>query len=157
MFMQYIGLTSVRMRKDFATVPHGTLPTNLSLPGPFGLSVVSFPVLNSHSVPGSAGLSALSSSIVSALTSSVVVAPDSSGLSHFGSSDALTSEPASHTTAWRQEQEKKMGKSAKPRRAYTCKSCGRPMTSEGHTQFFGQRYCPHVWRTPPGCSKRDRR
>ena len=147
MFMQYIGLASVRKRKDSATVPHGTLPTDLSLPGPSGISVVSSPDLNSQPVPGSSGLSvdilsALSSSIVSALTSGVV-APGSSGLSHSGSSHALTSEPASRTTAWRHERERKMGKSAKPHRAYTCKACGRPMTSEGHTQFFGQRYCPH--------------
>jgi len=28
------------------------------------------------------------------------------------------------------------------RKQYSCRVCGRPMQSEGHTQFRGQRYCP---------------
>ena len=65
-----------------------------------------------------------------------VIVPNSSGLSRSGPSDVPTPEPASRTTAWRREREKKMGKSAKPIKTYTCKICGRPMTSDGHTQFF---------------------
>ena len=29
------------------------------------------------------------------------------------------------------------------RKAYSCKICGKPMTSEGHSQFKGKCYCPH--------------
>ena len=30
----------------------------------------------------------------------------------------------------------------KQRKVYSCRICGKPMTSPGHTQFRGQRYCP---------------
>ena len=28
------------------------------------------------------------------------------------------------------------------RKEYSCRVCGRPMTTPGHSQFYGQRYCP---------------
>jgi hypothetical protein len=32
--------------------------------------------------------------------------------------------------------------SQKIRKEYTFKNCDQPMTSQGHTQYCGQRYCP---------------
>ena len=46
------------------------------------------------------------------------------------------------TTAWRHKREGQEGKNSRTRKAYTCTVCERPMTSEGHTQFRGQQYCP---------------
>ena len=62
-----------------------------------------------------------------------------------------TNPPPSRTTLWRHMQERQEGKSSRPRKAYTCSVCGRPMASEGHTQYHGQRYCPLV----PGQIPRD--
>lgn len=45
------------------------------------------------------------------------------------------------TTAWRH---KKTGTKNEQRKVYTCKKCGQPMASGGHTQFRGNRYCPNV-------------
>ena len=50
--------------------------------------------------------------------------------------------PQSRTTVWRHKKEREEGKQAKTRKVYTCRVCGHPMTTEGHTQFRGQRYCP---------------
>eukprot|EP00117_Sycon_ciliatum_P004662 scpid103732/ scgid4296/ len=36
------------------------------------------------------------------------------------------------------------GMSVTERRIYMCGKCGKAATSEGHTQFRGQRYCPNV-------------
>ena len=52
--------------------------------------------------------------------------------------------PSSCTTAWRHKKERDGGKQVKTRKIYTCKVCSQPMTTEGHTQFRGQRYCPHA-------------
>ena len=38
-----------------------------------------------------------------------------------------------------------------PRKAYTCNVCGLPVMTEGHTQFFGQRYCPST----PGIASKE--
>ena len=51
---------------------------------------------------------------------------------------------ASQTTVWRHKKERDEGKQVKMRNIYTCKVCSQPMTTEGHTQFRGQRYCPHA-------------
>ena len=47
----------------------------------------------------------------------------------------------SRTTEWRH---KKTGKKNKQRKTYSCRVCNQPMTSTGHTQFRGQRYCPNA-------------
>ena len=141
----YVGLADVRMRKDSAAAT-GTLPLfwvlpafkfstpQLSIPNLFLVLLVYLPTfyLPSH-LPSCQLLLHLVSWFLLHLASHISVLLI----------DAPTPEPASHTTAWRHEQEKKMGKSAKPRKTYTCKVCGRPMTSDGHAQFFGQRYCPY--------------
>ncbi|XP_078606607.1 uncharacterized protein LOC144879237 [Branchiostoma floridae x Branchiostoma japonicum] len=48
--------------------------------------------------------------------------------------------PVPRTTAWR----KRKADTGGVRKEYTCSVCNQPMTSEGHTQFRGQRYCPYV-------------
>ena len=48
--------------------------------------------------------------------------------------------PVSRTTEWRH---KKTG-CGQAARSYKCKVCKQPMTTEGHTQFRGQRYCPKL-------------
>ena len=57
----------------------------------------------------------------------------------------LTASPStvSRTTTWRH---KKTGKQrlSKRRKVYTCRTCQQPMTTPGHTQFRGQRYCQHA-------------
>uniref|UniRef100_UPI00358E8398 uncharacterized protein n=1 Tax=Myxine glutinosa TaxID=7769 RepID=UPI00358E8398 len=52
----------------------------------------------------------------------------------------------SRTTAWRKRRMELGGSytSKVSRKQYTCRVCGRPMTAPGHTQFRGQRYCPHA-------------
>ena len=44
----------------------------------------------------------------------------------------------SRTMAWRHR--KKAGTESGQK--YCCRVCGKPMTTAGHTQFRGQRYCP---------------
>uniref|UniRef100_A0A8C4R2N2 Uncharacterized protein n=1 Tax=Eptatretus burgeri TaxID=7764 RepID=A0A8C4R2N2_EPTBU len=51
----------------------------------------------------------------------------------------VASKPASRTTDWRHR--KKTGE-RKERKVYTCRVCNKPITSPGHTQFRGHRYCP---------------
>jgi hypothetical protein len=53
--------------------------------------------------------------------------------------DVKTQPKVSRTTEWRH---KKTGKINNERKTYTCKVCNEPMSSAGHTQFRGQRYCP---------------
>jgi hypothetical protein len=54
--------------------------------------------------------------------------------------DVQTQPKVSRTTEWRH---KKTGKKTnEQRKTYTCKVCSEPMSSAGHTQFRGQRYCP---------------
>jgi hypothetical protein len=60
----------------------------------------------------------------------------------------------SKTTAWRkrkaelESQSKHQGSepnsssSQKIQKEYTCKNCDQPMTSQGHMQYHGERYCP---------------
>ena len=64
--------------------------------------------------------------------------PGPSGLASSPSVSPLSS----RTTVWRHKREREEGKISRRRKVYTCTVCGRPMTSEGHTQFRGQRYCP---------------
>ena len=61
-----------------------------------------------------------------------------------------TPEPiVSRTTQWRR---RKSGQTSETsRKVYTCRMCRKPMSTEGHTQFRGQRYCPNV----PGQIPRD--
>ena len=47
----------------------------------------------------------------------------------------------SRTTEWRY---KKTGRKNKQRKTYSCRVCNQQMTSTGHTQFRGQRYCPNA-------------
>ena len=64
--------------------------------------------------------------------------PGPSGLASSPSVSPLSS----RTTVWRHKREREEGKISRRWKVYTCTVCGRPMTSEGHTQFRGQRYCP---------------
>ena len=64
----------------------------------------------------------------------------------------------SRTTAWRKrKKEAEAGEQSRTprcpvaRKVYSCRVCGRPMTSEGHTQFRGQRYCAQT----PGIAPQD--
>ena len=62
-----------------------------------------------------------------------------------------TKQSASRTTEWRQRKkaaasistsQASTSTSVTSRKVYTCRICGNPMTSPGHTQYRGQRYCP---------------
>lgn len=65
----------------------------------------------------------------------------------------------SRTTAWRQRKREAANQAkqqAQPEqrkpnrpRTYMCRVCGKPMASDGHTQFAGQRYCPETPGIPP--------
>ena len=69
--------------------------------------------------------------------------------------EAEQAKHVSRTTAWRKRKAETAATDAavgesktletkknKPRKEYTCKKCGKPMTSSGHTQYRGNRYCP---------------
>ena len=67
------------------------------------------------------------------------------------------------TTEWRKrkkllENQAKSQKEApimqpkQPRKQYSCRICGDPMTSGGHTQFFGKLFCPNA---PGAVSKEE--
>lgn len=50
------------------------------------------------------------------------------------------------TTAWRQRKRTAAVATlpqTQARRKYTCRICGEPMASTGHSQFYGKRYCPN--------------
>ncbi|EFX63245.1 hypothetical protein DAPPUDRAFT_119385 [Daphnia pulex] len=50
----------------------------------------------------------------------------------------------SRTTQWRKRAKELRGEAAqvkKPRKEYFCNKCNQPMTSDGHTQFKGKRFC----------------
>ena len=50
----------------------------------------------------------------------------------------------SRTTDWRKrtkEVKRDVGKFKKARKEYSCSKCHQPMSSEGHTQFKGKRFC----------------
>ena len=63
----------------------------------------------------------------------------------------------SRTTLWRRRKQVassggnmySSGVESTKRKIYTCKVCEQPMTSDGHTQFKGKRYCPHEVGAPP--------
>ena len=61
----------------------------------------------------------------------------------------VKAKPMSRTTEWRH---RKPGDGTTAKRKYTCRVCGKEMTSSGHTQFRGQRYCPDA---PGQISKED--
>ena len=48
-----------------------------------------------------------------------------------------------HTTAWRQKK-RCAGSLPQPpqKRKYNCQTCGHSMSGTGHSQYYGQRYCP---------------
>ena len=58
-----------------------------------------------------------------------------------GTEIEVTTAQVSRTTEWRR---KKKGKAIESRKTYTCRVCSQPMSSAGHTQFRGQRYCPYA-------------
>lgn len=67
----------------------------------------------------------------------------------FPTSDApvpTTTHTVSRTTKWRHQKaaaiQEGSTSSKRPRKVYCCGVCGKPTSSEGHTQFRGQRYCP---------------
>ncbi|KAK4028144.1 hypothetical protein OUZ56_017397 [Daphnia magna] len=63
--------------------------------------------------------------------------------------ELLISPAISRTTAWRKRKNPLTGSAGKEkeqeRKAYTCTKCQQPMTTtNGHSQFRGQRYCPNT-------------
>jgi len=63
--------------------------------------------------------------------------------------ELLISPVISRTTAWRKRKNPPTGNAGKEkeqeRKAYTCNKCQQPMTTtNGHSQFRGQRYCPNT-------------
>ena len=126
-----------------------------SAPGPSGLSTPSAAspsdIVNplSHIDP-SRLMAALSSfglvnpSTASSHPMNALSSPGPSGLVNPSSTPSVSDSnpPPSRTTVWQHKRDRQEGKISRPRKTYTCKVCGRPMTSEGHTQFRGQRYCP---------------
>ena len=121
----------------------------LSSPGPSGLVNTSSTASSSHlmaalSSPGPSGLVNTSSAASSSHLMAALSSPGSSGLvnppSAPGTSDSNS--PPPRTTAWRHKRDRQEGKISRTRKAYTCTVCRRPMTSDGHTQYRGQRYCP---------------
>ena len=51
------------------------------------------------------------------------------------------------TTAWRKRKRAAVVSTlpqAQSRRKNTCTICGEPMSSTGHSQFYGKRYCPNA-------------
>ena len=121
------GQARVRKRKD----------TTGTLAGSAVSLTASTGIINEHdllnpsslsSVPGPSGLS------LDAGPSSLSFAAGPPGLS----SSADPSGPTSRTTAWRRKWEREQGQRPRKRREYTCRVCGRPMTTPGHTQFMGK-------------------
>ena len=62
------------------------------------------------------------------------------------------------TTAWRKRkreaeqcQQQGLDVPVVPRKVYTCRVCNKPMSTPGHTQFRGQRYCSET----PGIAPQD--
>ena len=55
----------------------------------------------------------------------------------------------SRTTEWRR---RKQESEAKPRKVYSCRKCGSPMSDSSHTQYRGRRYCPQAF---PDLTKED--
>ena len=51
---------------------------------------------------------------------------------------------ASFSVVLTHKKEREEGKQPKTRKVYTYRVRGQPMTTEGHTQFRGQRYCPNA-------------
>ena len=105
------------------------------------------------SCPGISLPSSTSSSLTPGSSISVPPPPSSSTVSGASTSttphssaigsevDVETTSRVSRTTEWRH---KKTERKNEQRKTYTCRICGQPMTSAGHTQFRGQRYCPNA-------------
>lgn len=128
------GLANVRQKGAATTLPAVTSPSA-------DFSAHSTPVIPALTAPGPDSPAPIFSALqLPAPSPFGLLATSSSGLSSPGLSGPVVSTPdMSRTTMWRHE---KKGKETRPRK-YTCRVCKKPMTSEGHTQFCGQRYCPH--------------
>lgn len=75
--------------------------------------------------------------------------PECYVIATIGSPELLTSPPVSRTTAWRKRKnvstESTVKEKESDRKVYTCTKCQHPMTTtNGHSQFKGQRYCPNT-------------
>ena len=121
----------------------------LSSPGPSGLVNPPTAAGSSHpmaflSSPGPSGLVNPPTAAGPSHPMAVLSSPSLSGLANLPTAPSMSNSnlQPSRTTMWRHKRERQEGKISRPRKAYTCTVCGRPMTSEGHTQFRGQRYCP---------------
>ena len=84
-------------------------------------------------------------------TSSPLPAPASSSSSSVpvttAEAEPTTQLKISRTTEWRKRKAEAEGRtpaSREVRKVYTCRVCNNPMTSGGHTQFRGKRYCPYT-------------
>lgn len=78
--------------------------------------------------------------IISAPPPPMTPGPSTSASPDVSSEVDVQTRKVSRTTELRN---KNTGKSEQ-RKTYTCKTCSQPMTSAGHTQFRGQRYCPNA-------------
>ena len=158
------GQAKVRASKGTASMlrtmpgPSGLSP---NVPGPIGL-LPNLPGLTPN-IPGLTSFSSQMPGLASFLpgaTSSFSHMPGLVGLGLTGFSSnmpgltgsspnmpgpsSVNTEPMTRTSAWRHRKEKEEGKETKIRKTYNCRICGKPMKSEGHTQFRGQRYCPEA-------------
>ena len=98
------------------------------------------------SQPSTSAAALLSEAATSASTTSADADPGFLG----GEVTVKSESVVSGTTEWR-HRKKNLPPPGKPRKVYSCRMCSRPMSSEGHTQLCGKRYCPHA----PGQIPRD--
>ena len=120
------GQAQIQKKKDTT----GTLAGSTALP------TIGINLSNLSSAPGlslGAGPSSLSS----------VAGPSglSSAAGPSGLSSGADSSGPSRTITWRRKREKEQGQRPREKKEYSCRICGRPMTTPGCTQFYGQRYC----------------
>ena len=83
----------------------------------------------------------------SPLTSAPVLPSSTSSSLPTAVPETLTQVKTSRTTDWRKRKAEAEGRAPvnnEARKVYTCRVCKKPMSSEGHTQFRGKRYCPHA-------------
>ena len=57
--------------------------------------------------------------------------------------------PKSRSAAYRQQKRLSMGLEIKERKVYSCKFCKQPYVSDGHFNFYGNRYCSKNPELPP--------
>ena len=81
--------------------------------------------------------------IVQTSTSTTLVATTSATLVATTSS-STSSTPTSRVTQWRHRKAGKDKDTIAKRKVYCCSVCNQPVSSKGHTQYRGYRYCPYA-------------